>query len=67
MFFCDDKILSLKLAPNWFTNVKVIEITLNPEVSGTGPFEDTGTYFEKDTFRKEPLGGVKLVNIICPT
>ena len=30
--------LNSKLAPTWFTNVKVIEITSDPGVSGTGPF-----------------------------
>ena len=30
--------LNPKLAPNWFTNVKVIEITPNPGLSGIGPF-----------------------------
>ena len=36
--FYDSQILNPKLAPNLFTNVKVIEITPNPGVSGTGPF-----------------------------
>ena len=39
MFFYDNQILNVKLAPNWLTNVKVIEITLNPGASGTGPFQ----------------------------
>ena len=37
MFFYDNKILNPKLAPNWFINVKVIEITHDLGVSGTGP------------------------------
>ena len=37
--FYDSKILNPKLAPNWFTNVKVTEITPNPGVSGTGPLD----------------------------
>ena len=37
MFFYDNQILNSKLAPNWFTNVQVIEITPNPGLSGTGP------------------------------
>ena len=36
MFFYDNWILNPKLAPNWFTNVKVFYITPNPRVSGTG-------------------------------
>ena len=37
MFFYDCKILNAKIAPNWLTNVKVIEIMPNQGVSGTGP------------------------------
>ena len=37
MFFYDSKILNPNLAPDWFANVKVIEITPNPGVSGTDP------------------------------
>ena len=37
MFFYDNKILNPKLSPNWFSNVKVIEIKSNPGVCGTGP------------------------------
>ena len=40
MFFYDDKIPNPKSAPNWFTNIKVIEITPNSGVSGTGPFNE---------------------------
>ena len=40
MFFYDNKSLNPDLAPNWFTSVKVIEITPNPGVSGAGPFHD---------------------------
>ena len=36
MFLYDNWILNPKLAPIWFTNVKVIEITPSPGVSGTG-------------------------------
>ena len=38
MVFYDNKILNPNLAPKWFTNVTVIEITPNPGVSGTDPF-----------------------------
>ena len=38
MVFYDNKILNPNLAPKWFTNVTVIEITTNPGVSGTDPF-----------------------------
>ena len=36
MFLYDSKILNPNLAPDWFTIVKVIEITPDPGVSGTG-------------------------------
>ena len=38
MWLCrDNKVLNPRLAPNWFTNVKVIEIAPDLGVSGTGP------------------------------
>ena len=39
--------LNPKLAPNWITNVKVIETTPNPGVSGTGPFHTPKHFFGK--------------------
>ena len=41
--------LNPKLAPNWFTDVKVIEITPNPGISGTVPLktqELTANYYK---------------------
>ena len=43
MFFYDSEILNPKLAANWFTNVKVIEVTPNPGVSGTDPLSTVCT------------------------
>ena len=37
IFFYDNKILNPKLAPNWFSNVKVIDITSDPALSWSGP------------------------------
>ena len=39
MFLYDNWILNPNIAPNWFTNVKVIEITPYPGVSGTVPLK----------------------------
>ena len=44
MFLDDNKILNLMLARNWFTNVKVIEITPDPRVSETGLFSSAVVY-----------------------
>ena len=47
MFFYNSKILNpIKLAPSWFTNVKVIETMPNPEVSGTGPLQVSSLTFD---------------------
>ena len=46
MFFYDCKILNPKLAPNWFTNVKVIEIMPNLGVNGTGPLQVSSLMFD---------------------
>ena len=38
IFKCYMFILNLKVAPNWFMNIEVGEITPDPGVRKTGPF-----------------------------
>ena len=49
MFFYENQILN---PPNWFTNVKVIEITPNPGVNGTGPFKNVCIKWNKMSFQR---------------